>query len=91
MISDNVLRLGGLVYGFGLLVLGTGVLVTAWILRPGAVALCREMAAALREHSAALRLRGELDASAVLPERVDRIERQVAEIHDRICGGPAGH
>ena len=90
---DATFRLGGLVYGFGLIVLGSAILATVWILRPGVVALCREMMAALREHSAALRLRGGEDGAAMAEasERIGGLERQVAEIHARVCGGPGGH
>ena len=79
--SDVVLRLGGLIYGFGLLVLGTVILVTVWRVWPTAVALWREMSDAVRENSAARR-------GPLTEERLARIERQMAEVHARVCGGP---
>ena len=78
--QSEALRFGGLVYGFGLLVLGTAILIALWKAGPVARAVVQELASALREHSAALR------GAGVPPERFERLEGQVGEIHARVCG-----
>lgn len=85
MTPDVWLRIGGLVYGGALIVLGAAVLSMVVRAGPHAAATLRELSAALREHSAALRSGG-----ATAPERLDRIEAQVSEIHARVCDGPPG-
>lgn len=77
---DEALRWGGLGVYFLLLTLWAAVLVLLVKAGPVARVVVQELASALREHSAALR------GTTVAPERFERIEGQVDEIHARVCG-----
>ncbi len=69
--TSAALELGKILYGLGLLVLWAAVLVALRRAVPAVLAVTRELAAALREHSAALR------GTTIGPD----VARQVAEIH----------
>jgi hypothetical protein len=70
-VTSAALEAGKLLYGLGLLVLWAAILVVLRRVVPAVVGVTRELAAALREHSAALR------GTTISPD----VARQVAEIH----------